>query len=160
MHAHACIYLCLCVAEIRNAKMRTAASPGGNSRLERFGGFLPLSAGISPPTNKKRLGSRTPGELGEARVHRGFYFVCDHGKYRSSKRYHVGCNMLLGGEMQVTPSIVPLRKHNLTMTWNYTSKVEPPTYSLREFSPYETGRAGRPPSSSNIIPHHMILNVL
>ena len=45
----------------------------------------------------------------------GFYFVCDHGKHRTAKRYKFGCNLLSGGETQVTSRIAPFSKNKLTV---------------------------------------------
>ena len=45
----------------------------------------------------------------------GFYFVCDHGKYRKAKRYNFGCNRLFVPPLpvpKVTPKIVPFSNSN------------------------------------------------
>ena len=65
----------------------------------------------------------------------GFYFVCDHGKHGSAKRYNFVCNLFVlpslfgqvrGVKQKLHPKSYRLATDNLTMIFHYTAEEEPP----------------------------------
>ena len=98
--------MCFCTGAAAH-ELRTAVA-------EMFRG--PPSFGVAYPMHDTHLllrMSATPALDMGAHSSGGSYFVCDRGEDRSAKRYNFGCNLLLGGETQITPETVPFSDKNL-----------------------------------------------